>query len=90
MNKLATILLTLAALSVALPPSLAAHCAQSSTSETAVKVGKFYIMVDTCVPDCLSTVVIYEESNLRDGLQRWDGAVDNTCHRKITPDMRIL
>ena len=85
MTKVATIaIVALAALTFALPPGAATHCAGVTTSEPLFKHGDYYI-----VADVLGGVIIYEESNDRAGLQRGDRSLDNTCHGRVKADTRV-
>ncbi|HET6405348.1 MAG TPA: hypothetical protein VFH78_11940 [Candidatus Thermoplasmatota archaeon] len=86
MTKVATIAIAaLAALTFAVPPGAASHCATASTSDALLEYGSFYI-----VTDLLGGVLIYEESNGKDGLQRGDASVDNTCHGRVKADTRVF
>lgn len=90
MNKLVTILLTLAALSVALPAGLAAHCTKIHTSEALIERDGYYVAIDRCLGDCVLSAWVYEESNGIVGLQRLDDQVDDTCHGRIEPDTIVM
>lgn len=78
-------IVALSCLAIALlPPPVDAHaCDGPTTSEPDAKWG------DTYVAHSLVSVVVYEESNTIDGLQRRDVFVDDTCHGMIPADRRI-
>jgi hypothetical protein len=90
MNKFFTTLLTLAALSLAIPAN-ADHCTDFNTADPEVDAGTHYVDYDcpTVDDDCIS-VWIYEESNFIPGLQREDTVQDDTCHGMIAGDTVIL
>ncbi len=58
--------------------------------------GTYYVDVDCSFfwtgpgPECILSLWIYEESNGRPGLQRWDEVVDNTCGAIIDGDTIIF
>lgn len=98
MNKLFTTLLTLAALSIALPASLADHCTTYSASDAEITTtgdegAIHYVDNDLCQPECGFSIWLYEESNGLPGLQRSPAAEgnnpyapDNTCHGAYPSD----
>ena len=88
MNRLATTLLLLAALGVAIPAGLAQNC-RPSTSD-AIPMGELYLVNDVCDEDCLVSFYVYEETNGADGLQRGDDIVDDTCAGMIKSDTIVL
>ena len=90
MNKFFTTLLTLAALSVALPAGLADHCEGFSTSVPEAEAAPYYVDNDLCQPGCAFSIWVYEETNGIAGLQRGDEVVDDTCHGSIEADTIIL
>lgn len=79
MNKFFTTLLTLAALSIAVP-AFADGC-ELTTSNPEVAAGGFYVDNDLCQVDgtCIFSIWIYQETNGIDGLQRNDDVHDDTC-----------
>jgi hypothetical protein len=77
LNKSLTILLTVAALSIAIPAT--ATTCTLTTSDAVSLPGDLYLVNDVCVPDCLVSVMVYEETNGKDGLQRADRRHDDTC-----------
>jgi len=89
MNRIVVGLLTLVALSIAIPAGLAGHCAKSSTTPAELISDKYYVVADVCQPTCVFSVVVYEETNGRVGLQRADSVVDDTCHGRVIPDQRV-
>ena len=80
MNKFFTTMLTLAALSLAIP-AMAEDC--WTTADPEVSAGGFYVDNDLCqfeeVDPCLVYICVYHERNDIEGLQRGDEVVDNTC-----------
>lgn len=90
MNRLTTILLTITALSIAIPAGLAAPC-QPTTSEALLETPDgHYVVGDVCIGSCLFPARLYEEANGLDGLQRRDMVVDDTCFGIIQPDKLLL
>ena len=91
MNKFFTTLLTLAALSLAIPAG-ADHCTEPSTSDPEVDAGGYYVDYDCPTVDdlCGYSIWIYEESNFIPGLQREDTVKDDTCHGMISGDTVIF
>lgn len=87
MNRLTTLLLTLATLGLAIP-AMAGGCTPT-TSEPDMKRGDMYVVADDCA-SCLLSVWIYEESNDIEGLQRDDRQKDDTCGGQIASDQRLL
>lgn len=79
MNKLATIVLTIAAISIALPAGLADPC-KVSTSKSTLEHGKYYLVAG------LTSIWVYEESNGMKGLQRGDVLKDDTCQGQVKSD----
>lgn len=81
-----------------LQPVIADHCTTYSTSVNdfpdgdhlviAVegRVDTTYIASDQCQPDCLSHLVVYQETNDLLGLQRADARVSDICHGLIPSD----
>jgi hypothetical protein len=94
MNKFFTTLLTLAAVSVALPAGLADHCTSWNTEapevDSTLVGGAYYVDNDVCQPECIFSIWVYEESNGIAGLQRGDEVVDSTCHGQIDADTIIF
>jgi hypothetical protein len=89
MNKFLTILLTVAALSIAIP-AVAKPCVLSTSNATPLP-GGLYIVNDLCQPGCITSIFVYEESNGVGGLQRGDLRVDDTCGGVAgTPDERVF
>ena len=88
MNKFFTTLLTLAAISIALPAALADCTPTTSTPE--VSAGGLYLDNDLCQPVCLFSIWLYQESNDMEGLQRGDEVVDDTCGGAIDSDTDIF
>lgn len=98
MNKLFTTLLTVAALSVALPAGLADHCTTYSQADAEITTtgdegSIHYVDNDFCQPDCGYSLWVYEESNGLPGLQRSQAneggnpyMTDNTCHGAYPAD----
>jgi len=93
MNKFFTTLVTLAALTIAMPAG-ADHCVDFTTSApeaTDSSTGTtYYVDNDLCQPECIYSIWVYEESNGIDGLQRGDEVVDDTCHGLIEADTIIV
>lgn len=87
MTKVAIIaIVALAALAIVVPPSALAHHCTTTTSEPLYTLsGKYYVVADE-----RGGVFLYEESGLRPGLQRKDFLVDDTCHSRIDPDIRLV
>lgn len=85
MTKVAILaIVALCALAITVPPgAIASHCS-TTTSEPTQTWGSYYLVVDG-----RGGVFLYEESGLRKGLQRKDFLVDDTCHNRIAPDIRI-
>lgn len=64
----------------------------SATSEPEVSFFGFYVDNSLCQPDCAVAIVVYQESNGIDGLQRRDSIVDDTfeCEPSCEPDTLLL
>lgn len=90
MNKFFTTLLTLAALSIAVPAGMADHCETWTTSEPEVTQAPYYVDNDLCQIECLFSIWVYEETNNIPGLQRADEFHDDTCHGQIEGDTIIV
>jgi hypothetical protein len=80
-------LLVAAACTILASGGLAQGCSMT-TSAPEVDAFGFYVDNDLC-QECISSVWIYQESNLIDGLQRGDEVVDDTCGG-VFPSDRIV
>lgn len=108
--RLRTLLFPLALLAFAMPAG-ADHCVQPNYGRDSeelrvpdTRTGKtqYYVEVEPCVPNGCGTnaVLIYEETNGFENLQRREGTdaeratrwwlKDDTCHGMIRPDSRDL
>lgn len=83
MHKTLVLLLALAALVVSIPAGLASTCVPT-TSEDALRVDEFYVVLETL------DVLVYEESNDVGGLQRFDYGRDDTCQLALPADARVF
>jgi hypothetical protein len=55
-----------------------------------LQIGTFYVDAALCQPICTGDLVIYEESNGMQGLQRHDDHEDWTCGGMIPHDRQVL
>jgi hypothetical protein len=59
-------------------------------NEADVSIGGFYVDWSSCQPECTLDLVVYEETNGIDGLQRRDTHVDHTCGGEIPADTPLI
>lgn len=84
------LLVAFAALALVASSAAADHCEGYSTSPAEVDGFGFYVAIDICQICDWTTVWVYQESNLLDGLQRGDEIVDDTCHGVIPSDRIVF
>lgn len=90
MHKSLTILLSVAALALAIPAA-AVSCTMTTSEDAIALPGDLYVVNDACQPDCLLSVIVYEETNGVEGLQRADQRRDDTCDgRAGNADERVF
>lgn len=92
MRAISAAILLLVALSA---PAIAEHCTGPTAQEDAIStcVGVepcFYYDNDSCEPECVFDLWIYQETNGIAGLQREDVYRDDTCHGMVAGDTVIF
>lgn len=76
------LLAVIIALAIAVPAAAEEGCELTGPTPDVSSPTGHYVDASFCQPDCLVSLVVYEESNGVEGLQRQDRAVDDTCGGK--------